>query len=243
MVLDRLVHAAEYLDAPAHDPAVLEASLAQVAAVNRWLGGTRALLRELARLLPAGGTWTILDIGTGSGEEPRAILRWARRRQRRVRITALDRHRQVLSIAARRAAAHAELRVLGGDARALPFPDDSFHVAFLSLTLHHFSPEDQLAVLREMSRVARRAILVSDLERCWPNYLGARLLARTWWRHNPLTRHDGPLSVLRGFTRGELRELAHQVGLPAARVRRYFFYRLMLVGGTVQADPAVHTVW
>ena len=45
-----------------------------------------------------------------------------------------------------------------------------------------------------MARVAR-VVLVSDLERCWPNYLGSRLLAETWWRNNRITRNDGPLSV------------------------------------------------
>ena len=68
---------AELLDAPRHDPAELSHSLDQVAQVNRWLGGTRALRRHLApwlRTLPAA---RILDVGTGNGVTLREVTAWA----------------------------------------------------------------------------------------------------------------------------------------------------------------------
>src|SRR5690606_13028054 len=82
-------------------------------------------------------------------------------------------------------------------------------------------------VLRELGRVAR-AVVINDLERNWQNHVGAQVLARTLWARNPLTRHDGPLSVLRSFTAAELASLAHGAGLQDVRVRRYFFYRLVM---------------
>jgi hypothetical protein len=54
-------------------------------------------------------------------------------------------------------------------------------------------------------------------------------LAATWWRRNRLTRHDGPLSVLRAFTPAELRAAAEAAGLETLELRRAFFYRLTLV--------------
>ena len=102
-------------------------------------------------------------------------------------------------------------------------------IALLSLTLHHFDGTDQVQVLREAARVAGRAVIVNELERCRTNLYGARLLAATRWRGNRLTRHDGPLSVLRAFTRTELAALAAAAGLRVARLERRFFYRLVLV--------------
>ena len=47
---------------------------------------------------------------------------------------------------------------------------------------------------------------------------------------NPMTQHDGPLSVLRGWRPQELLALARSQGFGArARVRRFFPYRLVLV--------------
>lgn len=226
--LPRLEYAHELLDEPSHDPAELEDSLDDVAAVNRWLGGRRALLRHLARLLPPRRPADLLDAGTGSGDLPRAIARWARRRRVAVRITATDVHPQTLEIARRRSARFPEITFERADVLALPYADRSFDVALFSLTLHHLDGEAQVRALRELGRVARRGVIVGELERSWPAYLGARLLAATVWRRNRLTRHDGPISVLRAFTPDELLELARRAGLPNPRVHRHALFRLVL---------------
>jgi ubiquinone/menaquinone biosynthesis C-methylase UbiE len=120
-----------------------------------------------------------------------------------------------------------ELRLVGGDGRSLPFRSGSFDAVVSTLTLHHASDADAVVLLREMARVGRR-IVVSDLERSLPAYLGARILARTRWRSNRFTRHDGPLSVRRSFTPSELLELGRRAGLSDLRVRRRALFRLVL---------------
>jgi SAM-dependent methyltransferase len=229
----------EYLDAPMHDPVELEESLDDVASVNRWLGGRRALLRHLSDLLTPGplasgsdltnhGPITILDGGTGSADLPRAITRWALRRGLRIRIYASDIQSQTLAIARRRSGQYPEIYFVRADIRRLPFADRAFDLALLSLTLHHLEGADPVLALRELARVARRGVVIAELERCWPGYLGARLLAATCWRSNRLTRHDGPLSVLRAFTPAELLELADAAGLSDPRVYRHPLFRLVL---------------
>ena len=47
---------------------------------------------------------------------------------------------------------------------------------------------------------------------------------------SPLFRHDAPLSVLRAYRRGELRELVRSAGLEQIRVERHFPYRLAAFG-------------
>jgi 2-polyprenyl-3-methyl-5-hydroxy-6-metoxy-1,4-benzoquinol methylase len=174
---------------------------------------------------------------------PRAIVRAARRERLKVRITACDVHAQTVALARERCRTYPEIDVARADAVALPFADGAFDIALLSLTLHHFADAVQLAALRELARVCRRALVVNELERSWPNYLGARLLATTLWRTNPLTRHDGPVSVLRAFTPAELYDRAHVAGLTGVHVRRAFFYRLVLVaGGDAGSAAAAHTV-
>jgi ubiquinone/menaquinone biosynthesis C-methylase UbiE len=224
----RLRGVTELLDAPRHDRRELEHSLDQVAEVNRLLGGRRAVWHALRPLLSRSDTTTILDVGTGSADIPVDIVRRARRADLRVAIIASDVHAQVRQIAAARTAGLPGIIVAAADALALPFDRHACDVVLLSMTLHHFDEAEQVVVLREAARVARRAVIINELERCTPNYLGARLLAGTRWRGNRLTRHDGPISVLRAFTMNELRDLAAAAGLHVHLLQRMFFYRIVL---------------
>lgn len=219
------VHADELLDAPSHDPVELRRSLEQVAGVNRWLGGTRALKRHLAPLR-RGGPLLLLDVGAGNGAVAEALAAWTAGDRDPWRVVALDLHPQIAPLAAERAGVAA----VRGDALRLPFPDDAFDAVYTMLTLHHFRGADAVRLVAEMARVSRGPVLVNDLERTRLAHLGARLLAATVWRGNRITRHDGPLSVLRAFTPDELMEVGLRAGLRDARVRRHPAFRLVLEG-------------
>jgi SAM-dependent methyltransferase len=235
IALPRLREATERLDEPAHEDEELRTSLGHIASVNRWLGGDRSILLHLEEMLPPAEPARILDVGTGSGDLPRRIVRWARRHGRTVHVVGADIHPQMLAVARAQSRDFPEITFEQADGLSLPFETGSFDCALNTLTLHHFTDEEQLTVLRELQRVSSRGIIVSDLERNWPNYLGARVLAATVWRSNRLTSHDGPISVLRALTPVELLDRARKAGLPSPRVDRHFFYRLVLT-------TAVHPV-
>ncbi len=229
-LLPRAHDAPERMDADDVDAGTLDRALDDVAAVNRWLGGRRALLRHLPWALPpSGATARVVDIGTGSADLPAAVARWARARGRRVEITAVDRHPATIESAQLRTRVWPEIRTVRGDGLRLPFADGAFHLVLLSMTLHHMDGDSLPGLLREAGRVARGGrILVGELRRSVPAYLGAKLLAATVWRTNRITRHDGPLSVRRAFTPSELVTLADRAGLRDPRVFSHPLFRLVL---------------
>ncbi len=124
-----------------------------------------------------------------------------------------------------------ELTLVRGDMGSLPFGDRTFDIVLATLVLHHLPDDAQADALSEMARVARRAVLVAELERRSLHWFGARLLAATIWRRNPLTRHDGPVSVRRGYTAPELEAIAARAGL-RGRARRFLLYRVVLTIAT-----------
>lgn len=222
----------ELMDEPGQDPAELARSLADLRGVNRWLGGTRIVLKHLGRFVARDSrrTWRILDVATGSADIPLAIARWARSRGVGVEVVATDLHPTTLDVACARIAGEPSLRAEAADALDLHYADDAFDVVLCSTALHHFNRrEELLRVLREMDRVARVGGIVNDLRRSRPALVGANLLAATVWRSHPVTRHDGPLSVRRSFTPAELRELAGAAGLRGARVHSHVPFRVALV--------------
>ncbi len=221
----------ELMDAPMLDRTELRRALRDLRVVNRWLGGTRVVVRHLSRLisrLPR-EEYRILDIATGSADIPLALARWARRRGIRLDILATDVHPQTAAMAQELTAREPFIRMGQADARNLPFENNAFDFVLCSTALHHFEREEAIRILRELDRVAAWGVIVNDLRRSRLGLWGARLLAITLWRRSRFTRHDGPLSVRRAFTPAELKELARAAGLENAQVRSHPVFRLSLV--------------
>lgn len=190
----------EKLDLPGVPGAVVRRSLADVALANSLFGGTRAVLAELRPIIAASGdrTLTLLDVGTGAGDIAVAARRYAKKRGASIVTVGADTCVALASAAAQRL----DMSV-AADALALPFPDRSIDVVVCSQLLHHFSEREIASVLRELHRVARVRVIVSDLRRSWFAAAGI-WLASFPLRFHPISRHDGVLSVLRGFTAPEL---------------------------------------
>ncbi len=211
----------EYLDDPAVPAAVRERSLRDVVRSNALLGGRRALLAALRGVLPAaGGALTLLDVGTGLADLPRRAAGAAARRGTPLTTIGYDASESLLR-ADRARLAHA----VCGDALALPFRTGSVDIVTCSQLLHHFAHGDAIRLVRELHRVARRAVIVSDLRRNWVAAAGFWLLSFPLGFH-AVTRHDGTLSVLRGFTASELSAIVREATGRVPRVERRLGFRL-----------------
>jgi ubiquinone/menaquinone biosynthesis C-methylase UbiE len=217
--MDRLLGVEELLDGPLDDTAALIGNLRDLARINRLTGGATLSVRAIERLGTlgerSGDVHSILDVGTGAVDIPMRLLAEARRRGSSLAITASDGRAEVLAAAriARPALDRTPgLTLAGADGRGLPWPDGSFDVAHASLVLHHLSADDAVAFLRELRRVARRGIVVNDLVRGRVSWVGGWLLVHAI-ATSRFTRHDGPLSVRRAWTRRELAELLDAAGL------------------------------
>ncbi len=213
----------EMLDAPDADPALALRSLRDVALANRLFGGRHAVLRALDTIWRDSAhqaKWTLLDIGTGLGDIPASATRLAVRRGVALRSVGLER---IVPIAA---AAKAQCdSVCCASAFALPFADRSIDVVTCSQVLHHFEGDEARTLLRECTRVARRAVVVGDLRRSWLAVAGIWSASFALGFH-PVSRHDGALSVRRGFTRRELEALVYEATGCHATVRQTPGFRL-----------------
>lgn len=166
---------------------------------NRLLGGRRAALIEIrAAREHTTGPLTLLDVGTGFADIPERAAAEAARAGASLTTIAVDEASSLL-VAARERVTH----TVCADALALPFRDASMDIVVCSQVLHHFDDAGARRVIRELNRVARRAVIVSDLRRSWIAAAGFWLVSYPL-RFSPVTRHDGVLSVLRGFTTREL---------------------------------------
>lgn len=211
----------ELLDDPSVDPELVLRSVRDITRANRAFRGTSAAVAEVARHFAVLGPHaTLLDVGTGFGDVPQAAQRVAAARGIVLDtigvdcgFTLVERARVNLS------------EVVCASGEALPFATGSVDVAMCSQTLHHFRDDHASALLRELDRVARVAVVVSDLRRSW-------IAAGGFWASSfalgfhPVTRHDGVVSVLRGFTDDEMRDTVHAAVGVRPRVRRRLGFRM-----------------
>lgn len=226
----------ELLDEDEGTPAEVARSLDELWWINRHLGGLstwRTLLRlwqredaRSHRELWSAPDFTVLDVGAGTGEMAEYLVGELRHFGAPARAVALDRKPGHLRVRARPGAP----ACLAGDALHLPFRDASFDLVTSNLFLHHFrdQPGDAIAcrLLLELARVARRAVLINDLQRGWVPYLAFQALSP---RFSRITGHDGARSVRQAYTRPELARLARDAGFPRYRAVRLWPYRLGLM--------------
>ena len=214
----------EILDRSDVTAQVRERSHRDVVRSNVLFGGRRTALLALDEAFRtlASDDATMLDVGSGLGDLSAEARIAASRQGIQLTTLGLDEAHSLLCAAAEQL----DSRICA-DALQLPLRDKSVDVVLCSQTLHHFADGDTVTLLRELDRVARHRVVVSDLRRSWIAAAGFRVVASALGFH-PVTRHDGTLSVLRGFTAGELRAMIDEAtdGRASADVRRRLGYRL-----------------
>lgn len=219
----------EHIDTGNYTAAEYEDCIGELQLVNRWMGDAHTLKNTLFRNVVAARlqSFSVLDVGAGSGELLRVTAAWARETGRTMRGVGLELNGRSASAILEESREFPEISSVRGDARRLPFADADFDYVICSLFTHHFVEEQVVQILREMNRVARRRIIVIDLHRHPIAYLLYTTLGKLVLK-NRLLRHDGALSILRSFKAEELFELAKRAGLRDVWVSRHFPYRLVL---------------
>ena len=205
----------ECLDDPHADPALALRSLEDIRRSNRLFGGAGAILGELRPALAAAptGPLTLLDVGTGAGDIPAAARRLATATGRELKTAGLEWTVPLAAAAQRRCGV-----AIAGDARRLPFADRSVDYVICSQVLHHFADDEAMLLIREMHRVGRLRVVIGEIRRSWIA-AGGLWLASWPLGFHAVSRHDGVVSVMRGFLCPELAALIHRATGVVPRVR------------------------
>lgn len=205
----------ELLDDPAVSPEIMCRSMHDVERANLIFGGKGALLGELEpAIAELGASATLLDVGTGTADISVAARALAERRGVSLRTIGLDISEPLVR--------HHRMRhssVVRADALRLPFRDRSVDIVICSQVLHHFREPQATMLIGEMNRVARVRVVISDLRRSWVA-AGGLWVASFLLGFHSVSRHDGVVSILRGFVPGELAALVASATAQRPSVRR-----------------------
>ncbi len=202
-----------------------------IACVNRFLWGTDVILghfKKFARQWDKNKTIWILDVGTGSCDIPKAIVRWAKPKGYKIKIVGLDLSSEALAFALENVKAYPEISLVRGSVFSLPFQQQSFDYAISSLFFHHLSDDEIPSVLKYMDELIRKGLVINDLLRRFRAYLWISFFSL--WTKNRIFKTDAPLSVLRGFKPKEIEALIKKSGLNYLKFHYHFAHRFAIAG-------------
>ena len=218
----------EVMDDPCVPPEDMCRALAELETINRRLGGHATSLAGVARLLPAGTKrLSLLDVGTGGGDFPRALVTWATRRGITASVRGIDLAGAAVEFARDRSRGFEAIAFSQEDLFDIQ-AERSFDVVHAALLLHHFEDGRASEALRKMHALGEWGVVINDLHRHPFAYHSIRILTSLFSRSR-LIRSDAPISVARAFSRTELVGLAATAGLPCPKIRWRWAFRWQVV--------------
>jgi len=209
----------EMMDRPQPLSAELLRDLRNLRQLNRYFGSYRLIKSFLRRWFRPGISVTAIDLCTGFGDIPRFVIDWCRAHDVTARITAIDFQPATLELAMEHSRSYPEITFTVFDVLSF-LPESQVDFVFCSLALHHFSDDAALRLLQHVPSMARKGILVADLERTDFGILGIYLLTSCAYRE-PMTCFDARLSIRRAFSFSEMRQMAARAGWERFGHRRF----------------------
>ncbi|OIB00923.1 stilbene synthase [Paenibacillus sp. LC231] len=171
-------------------------------------GPTLDGVEKLWKSIGSPSTLSIMDVGAGSGDVNQKLLQWSDQRGIKLNITLVDMTKEACDEAKRLFTNEPRIQVRRADVRDLP--DASADIVTGSQFIHHFQGEQLVEMVMHMLRASIYGVVINDIHRQPVSYTAVWLTTRIISR-NRYIRHDGPLSVAKGFKGKDWRELKKQL--------------------------------
>jgi 2-polyprenyl-3-methyl-5-hydroxy-6-metoxy-1,4-benzoquinol methylase len=246
MDLSRRSDQKEYLDRDDIPLDAIERNMQELNIINTWLGGHAISIGGLKQLLKnfplergdegrRAGTSvnarkkqvSICEIGSGGGDNLIVLSRYCRKRGIGVQLTGIDINPHCIAVA-RGKITDRDTRLIASDYRSVSFGEEKPDIIFSSLFCHHFTDDQLVAMLGWMQSNAGSGFFINDLQRNFFAWHAIRLLTR-WFSRSWLVKNDAPLSVLRGFTGDEWKQIVARAGIKDYSLRWKWAFRWLLV--------------
>jgi hypothetical protein len=191
----------------------METLLTDLKRVNKLLGGNSITTNGIETLLqqhPKDKNVRIIDVGCGDGELLRQCALWARKNGYQFELIGIDANPHILKEAALRSEGFHEIEYCVLDIFSKEIQTLDVDICLCTLFLHHFKNINIVEILNTLLSQSRIGVVVNDLQR---SRLAFQLFKpfSTIFIRTKIAKHDGLVSVARGFQKKELEELAENI--------------------------------
>ena len=230
----------EILDSPGIPEPLLIRNLREMDFLNHTTGGFSISLEGIKMLLndKKDRTFHIADLGCGSGGSLKYLARWARKNGIRAKFSGIDKNQMAINYLKKKCAGFPEIKGYAleyTDYLKQKTPVDIIHC---SLFCHHLPDEELVQLIQKMKSVARVGFVINDLQRNRRAYYSA-LIMTYLLGGTKLAKHDGPVSVLRGFKKNELDLFMKKGGVKNYIIYRRRGFRFLVVAGNSKKNLSI----
>jgi len=221
----------EVMDDLACSGEVVNQTLRELETINKLLGGNYVTLDGLGQLIAdrkSASPLSLVDVGCGGGDMLRLIHRWSKKRKQDLVLSGVDVNPFIATYAQLHTPPEMNIRYDAVDIFSESFASRQYDLLTGTLFFHHFSAAQLVHFFRQAKRQIRVGMVINDIHRHWFAYHSIKWLTRMFSRSS-MVKVDGPLSVLRAFTRRELEQILEEAGIKNYKIRWMWAFRWQVV--------------
>ena len=191
----------------------IQQNMKELNMVNTYLGGHHITVTGIKKIIhkqPSTEPIHICEIGCGGGDNLHAIHHWCNKKNIPVSFTGIDIKPECIDFA-RRQYPGMNATWITSDYQLVNF-NNKPDIIFSSLFCHHFTEAEIMVILLWMKKNAVKGFFINDLQRHPLAYYSIQLITKLFSR-SYLVKNDAPLSVARGFTKKEWRQVFEQAAI------------------------------
>lgn len=193
----------------------LREALDKIADINHLLGGNSLTISGIKKLLaniPNEKIITIVDVGCGNGDMLREISKFGREHDRKFVLIGIDANQFTINHAKKLSGNFSNISYKCENIFEVGFAELNTDIVLCTLTLHHFSDDEILVLMRKFIENTNIGVIVNDLHRSKIAYRLFEIVCNIF-ALNKMSREDGLISILRGFKKEELEGFSKKLQL------------------------------
>jgi len=205
----------ELMDNFDSDRDLLRETLVQFKMINHYLSGMVPCLKS--GLLPylrqnPGQKTTILDIGCGGCDIPIWLARYCLKKSLPVTIIGIDHDPRVVAYAQEACREYANIVIKCSSLDNFFSTSQKYDFVYANHFLHHLSPMEVAPAIYGIYQKSRAGFFINDIKRSLISYIGYKIITCFTFHHS-FTSYDGLLSIRKGFTKSELKNIIYHLGI------------------------------
>jgi 2-polyprenyl-3-methyl-5-hydroxy-6-metoxy-1,4-benzoquinol methylase len=205
---------------------IIDPIMDELEVVNTMLGGYNVFFDAFEKLGLEDGM-SISDWGCGGGDSLRRIALWARKKNLNIKLIGIDATSAAIDYARGKSTHFPEISYILADVMSDHLQNNQFDIVISSLFTHHFKDPEWVELVRKMVNCSRTAVIVNDLHRHWFAYHSIGMLTSIFSK-SEMVKHDSKVSVMRSFTRDEIKTMLCTAGINNYTLKWMWAFRWQL---------------
>ncbi len=204
----------------------IEQNMKELNFINTHLGGHAISIQGFKKLTGNKKNISVCEIGCGGGDNLTALYNFCKEKKIAANFTGIDINADCIAFA-RAKSQISNVKFITSDYKQYTFiekPD----IIFSSLFCHHFKNEELITMLQWMKANCNLGFFINDLHRHPIAYHFIKIAAN-FFSKSYLVKNDAPLSVLRGFTKSEWKNILQIASIKNYTIQWKWAFRHLIV--------------